>query len=396
MPRPIQVLLLLIALATAAPSWSATAPARILFLRHGDLWSAAADGSDQRTVVAAGGSIVRYRVAPKGDQVAVVRKAGALDALEIHDLGTSQVTLVRAAEGLVGDLAWGSGKVQSLGYLYQPTPEEPLALFVSPGTGPGKACHSFKLGERLMALYPSDGGVVLVTRTEAGLHWNRCTPAGETALRGYPGKTISSMPLGARTWLTTMYAPGVGRTLALMQPTDRGELNASAAIDLPRSDIAWSHAPAWLGGNGAPTKLALRQDLFEVNGGSSQRVLVWDVASGKLTPVVLAGQILLGTPEPEPGGKRFVVCTQHRDGSGYGTPPALWGYLWNGEGPSLLVAEASDPQWWTPTVQQTEMLAPPPVPETEQAPHEEEPADETDPIPSNDLPIPVIVDEAGT
>lgn len=324
----------------AAPSASTL---RLLFLRQGDLWSAAPDGSDQRIALATGSTIQRYAVAPVGNRVAVVRRLGALDALEIHDLVTGEAFLVRAAEGFVESLAWTGEAIPHLGYSYAPDRQTPLRIFITQG-GAGVQRLKLEAEERLLYFYPAPDGIVAVVKHPGGLRWMKCRRDATEEVRGFPGKSITAMPLDQRRWLASLYAPGVGRALQLLEAQPRGLLMRQEA-SWERAELRFSDTPAFKSPIGEPLKVVLRADSTDP-GITDSQILIWDLARKQITGVVLPGELLVDAPIAEVQGKRIIFCSQHRDGAGYGTLPALWSLSWHGADRALLVANGQSPAWW--------------------------------------------------
>ena len=378
-------LLLFLCYSLAESSLAAPQPQsslRLVFLRQGTIWSALPDGSDQRQAIAAASPILRYALAPTGDAVAVSRRIGDLDTLELRHLSTDSIALIRAGDGYIDQFAWSHDDPPVLGYVYRSTaPDDPPQLILADPTGgdphPRYKCAA---GERVLQLYPAPKGLVLITKDAAGLNWSRCTLDGTVPLEGYPGKTITSMPLDGSHWLTSLYAPGTGRSLAILTAADPG-MTTQAAIDLPRANLDWSVAPLFRNDLGEPLKVVIREDQFGLSGGPNTSIVIWDLVNQKLQRVPLKSQALISPPVAEPTGKRLVICTQFQDGSGYGTPPCLWAFTWHGERGPLLVSDATDPQWWldisppvvepvTPPTSEPETDQPTDVPEPAPAPTE--------------------------
>jgi len=343
--RVLRSLICLVLLSLTSPLYAAPSAStlRLLFLRQGDLWSAAPDGSDQRIALATGGTIQRYAVAPTGNRVAVVRRLGALDALEIHDLVTGEAFLVRAAEGFVESLAWTGEAVPHLGYSYTPDRQTPLRVFLTQG-GAGVQRLKLEADERLLYFYPAPDGIVAVVKHPGGLRWMKCRRDATEEVRGFPGKSITAMPLDQRRWLANLYAPGVGRALQLLEAQPRGLLMRQEA-SWERAELRFSDTPAFKSPIGEPLKVVLRADSTDP-GITDSQILIWDLARKQINGIPLPGELLVDAPIAEVLGKRIIFCSQHRDGAGYGTLPALWSLSWHGADRALLVANGQSPAWW--------------------------------------------------
>lgn len=321
-------------------------PVRLIFLRHGDLWSALPDGSDQRLVLALGGTIQRYVIAPGGSQVAVIRRLGMLDALEVHDLAAGSARLIRAAEGFIDQCAWSLEPPYRLAYTYEQDRQSPLRLFI---VREGDEVQRYRLAEdeRLLYFYPAPDGAVLVLKQPAGLRWVHGTAHGLQDVTGFPGRTITAMPLDSRRWLASLYAPGVGRSLQLFERTNStGPLQQQATLDLPRSDLTWSPSSVQRSGQQEPIRVVFRCDAVDAQGKGQTYLGFWDLRRKQHHLEPLTGEVLVGLPVADPLTGHAVFSTQFQDGGGYGTAPAIWRLEWGGKERRLLVAEGQDPQWW--------------------------------------------------
>ncbi|MEO7994234.1 MAG: hypothetical protein ABI743_07520 [bacterium] len=390
-PLPLLTRISLVALllwVTLVPSTAAPMDAiyRLTFLRQGSLWSCKLDGAEQTQLVA-GGTIQRYALEQPGDRAAIVRRVQDLDTLEVLNLATQESTLVRAAAGWVDDFCWSRGKEAVLGYLYRETADAAPTLWVSRGAGPGKQRYVAGADERILFLYPAAGGVVLVSKRADGLRWNLCTADDTIPITGFPGKTITAMPLDGELWLGRLYAPNIGRSLTLWSGS-RNSWQLRNTLDLPRADLEWSAWPVRFNAAGMPLRIVLTETTQpELDKPLTHNFLIWDLEDNTLERLPLGQEVLLGPPVI--AADRFVYCCQLKDGSGYGTPASLWARDWRERKPRLLVADGSSPQVWVSYP--TPVAAPvtePPVVEPAPEPEVVEPAPE-EPVPSPENPEPV-------